>query len=64
MASHQELNLYVPKQTNKRRAAVPGVGPIRCSAHDELGDPMIVNKLYKAPGGVIGSDDDLARIDL
>ena len=52
------------KQPKEERLHVPGVGPIRCSAHDELGDPMIINQLYKAPGGIIGSDDDLARIDL
>jgi len=43
---------------------IPAVCPIRRSAHDELGDPMVVNQLHETPGDIVARDDDLARIHL
>lgn len=43
---------------------VPDVRPIRRSAHDKLGDPMVVNQLHETSADIVARDDDLARVHL
>jgi hypothetical protein len=43
---------------------VPAVRPIRRSAHDKLGDPMVVNQLHETSADIVARDDDLARVHL
>lgn len=57
-------NTRAVKREEREKKNLPVVRPVRCSAHDQLGDTMVINKLDKPPCSVVAGDDRLARIHL